>query len=146
MLLAFAEQASGDAAAARTSWQTAQSRLQDMLKTAPDEPALLADLGLTRAALGEKSQALSLADRAMQLEPATLDATAGPAWQEQRARIEARIGDTEHAIDDLRQLLQMSYASPWYGTAITPALLRQDPSWDPLRGDPRFRALLGSAH
>jgi TolB-like protein/Flp pilus assembly protein TadD len=146
VLLAFAEQASGNATAARTSWQTAQSMLQEMLKTAPDEPALIADLGLARAALGDRTQALSLADRAMQLEPATLDATAGPAWQEQRARIEAKVGDTKHAVDDLRQLLQTSYASPWYGTAITPALLRQDPSWDRLRGDPAFQQLLGGAH
>ncbi|HJU08807.1 MAG TPA: hypothetical protein VJ727_10050 [Rhodanobacteraceae bacterium] len=146
VLLAFAEQASGDVAAAHTDWQTAQSRLQDMLKTAPDEPALLADLGLARAALGDKAQAMSLADRAMQREPATLDATIGPAWQEQRARIETLAGDHARAIDDLRQLLQTPYASPWYGTAITPALLRQDPFWNPLRGDPRFQALLGNAH
>ena len=146
VLLAFAEQVSGDAAAARASWQTAQSRLQDMLKTAPDEPALIADLALTRAALGDKARALSLAEQAMKLEPATADATSGPAWQEQRARIEALAGENARAIADLRQLLQTPYASPWYGTAITPALLRQDPFWDPLRNDPGFRQLLGSRH
>jgi len=89
-LLAFAQQASGDGTAARASWQAAQSRLQDRLKGERDEPALIAGLGLARAALGDGTQAMALADRAMQREPATLDATVGPAWQEQHARIEVR--------------------------------------------------------
>jgi hypothetical protein len=28
-----------------------------------------------------------------------------------------------------------------YGIAITPALLRLDPVWDPIRNDPRFQEL-----
>src|SRR5690242_6811762 len=112
VLLAFAQQASGDATGARASWRTAQSRLQDMLRAAPDEPALVADMGLVQAALGDKRQALALADQAMKREPATLDATSGPAWQEQRARIETLVGENDRAIDDLRHLLQTPYASP----------------------------------
>ncbi|MGH8163010.1 MAG: tetratricopeptide repeat protein, partial [Rhodanobacteraceae bacterium] len=140
-LLAFALQSSGDMADARAAYLAAQAKLEAMLKIAPDEPGLNADLGLVFAGLGDGRQALALAEKAMKLEPASLDATTGPAWQEQRARIEAQAGEKDRAIADLTRLLQTPYASAFYGTAVTPALLRQDPAWDPLRGDSRFSKL-----
>ena len=39
------------------------------------------------------------------------------------------------------QLLQMPNLSQLYGTPVTPALLRLDPIWDPLRSDPAFQKL-----
>ena len=52
------------------------------------------------------------------------------------ARIFAQLGDADRAINLLKHLLQIPY-----GYAITPGLLRLDPIWDPLRGDPRFEEL-----
>ncbi len=49
-----------------------------------------------------------------------------------------RLGENDQALDTLRQLL----AVPSSGVAISPALLKLDPVWDPLREDPRFKALL----
>jgi hypothetical protein len=37
--------------------------------------------------------------------------------------------------------LKVPYQTTIYGTPITPALLRLDPTWDPLRADPTFRQL-----
>ncbi|MEO7148663.1 MAG: tetratricopeptide repeat protein [Rhodanobacteraceae bacterium] len=140
-LLAFARQSNGDAAGARAAYLAAQSKLEAMSQISPGEPGLTADLGLVFAGLGDQRQALALGEKAMKLEPAALDATTGPAWQEQRARIEAQTGEKDRAIADLTHLLQTPYASTLYGTAVTPALLRQDPTWSPLRGEPQFSKL-----
>ena len=141
-LLGFTQQLAGNAAAARATWQAASGKLAAMQKTLPDEPDIAADLGLVYAGLGEKDKALAEGERAMRLQPASADATQGPAWQEQRARIEAQAGETARAITDLQHLLQTPYRSAFYATAITPSLLRQDPAWNPLRNDPHFQALL----
>ena len=56
--------------------------------------------------------------------------------------IQTMVGENSRAISILTELLQKPYWSYRYGpTAITPALLRLDPIWDPLRGDPAFQKL-----
>jgi hypothetical protein len=59
--------------------------------------------------------------------------------EEMRARIQARFGDRDRAIPTLKHLLEIPYAS-----ALTPALLRLHPDFDPLRSDPRFQKLVAS--
>jgi len=53
------------------------------------------------------------------------------------------ICDNSGAISTLARLLERPYqsSSSLYGTPITLALLKLDPTWDPLRGDPAFRQL-----
>jgi len=50
-------------------------------------------------------------------------------------------GENSHAISTLTRLLQTPYGGLLYGTPVTLALLRLDPLWDPLRGDPAFQKL-----
>src|SRR4029077_11185978 len=51
-------------------------------------------------------------------------------------------GENNRAITALIRLLKTPYYSDNYGpTAITPALLRLDPIWDPLRADSEFQKL-----
>ena len=53
------------------------------------------------------------------------------------------VGENSSAISHLTHLLQTPYNSWLYGPpAITPALLRLDPVWDPLCADPAFRKTL----
>jgi hypothetical protein len=66
-----------------------------------------------------------------------------PGGEENVAFLKATIGEKRQAIAILTKLLRTSYGSLIYSsvTPITPALLRLDPIWDPLRSDPAFQKL-----
>ena len=74
--------------------------------------------------------------------PSVKDAVSGPTLEENLAFIETIVGENSQAILTLTQLLQTPYkGSNYVSTPVTPALLRLDPLWDPLRGDPAFQKL-----
>jgi tetratricopeptide (TPR) repeat protein len=62
----------------------------------------------------------------------------GPTAEGDAARAYSILGDRDHAIPILERLLVQPYAD-----SLTPALLRLDPVWDPIRDDPRFQKLAG---
>ena len=78
----------------------------------------------------------------MMLLPRAKDAVSGPSFEENLAVIQMLVGENSRAISTLTRLLETPYESWLYSPApITPALLRLDPIWDPLRGDPAFQKL-----
>jgi len=92
--------------------------------------------------MGQKDSALKVAERAIMLWPSAKDQASGPAFEENLALIQTMFGENSPAISTLTQLLQTPYHSGLVRAApITPALLRLDPIWDPLRGDPAFQKL-----
>ena len=63
---------------------------------------------------------------------------------ENLALIRTIIGENTGAISMIARLLEGPYwsaSSSLYGTPVTSALLRLDPTWDGLRTDPAFRKL-----
>jgi serine/threonine-protein kinase len=138
--LGLSQQRAGDVAAASATYhQATQDLLRRLDKVARDsfqEAELRASLGRAYAGLGEVASAVAEGQKAMAMQPTSEDPLEGPAEEERMAQIYALLGDADHAIPILTRLLQIPS-----GAAITPAVLRIDPIWDPIRNDPRFQEL-----
>jgi len=140
--LAMVQRLAGDAAGAKITAEPARNTFQRLYQDQSDNFHLAAQLSQAYAAMGEKDSALKAAERAIVLRPRAKDRMRGPALEENLALIQTMFGENSRAISTLRELLQTPYNSWVYSPVpITPALLKFDPIWDPLRGDPAFQRL-----
>jgi len=141
--LGWAQEVAGDATAARETWREARAELEGFLKDQPENWSLLNDLALIAAGLGDKDQAMTLVDRAMTLNPIEKEAANGMQTVDTLARVAALVGESDRAISALKQILSRpGNGALTTGMPLTPALLRLDPMFDPLRKDSRFQELI----
>ena len=127
----------GDRTGARQYAEEASKVLEEQLRALPDDPTRLAALGLSLAYLDRKEEAIRAGQRAVAIAPIAKDPYIGPYYQHQLARIYIIVGEPEKALDQLEPLLKV----PYY---LSPAWLKVDPNFDPLRSNPRFQKLVAA--
>ena len=136
--LAQAYALKGDAANTRVYAEAARKAYEEQLRDAPDDAQRHAFFGLSLAYLGRKDEAIREGLRGVELRPISKDAVNGPYLSHQLARIYILVGEPEKAIDQLEKVLKV----PYY---LSPAWMKIDPNFDPLRGNPRFQKLVAGA-
>jgi serine/threonine-protein kinase len=124
----------GEQATARVYADTARLEFQKQLRSAPGDAQRLAILGVMLAYLGRKSEAVAAGERAVAQLPISADAVMGAYLQHQLVRIYILVDQPEKALDRLEPLLRIPYD-------LSPGWLRIDPTFDPLRTNPRFQRL-----
>ena len=130
--------AQGDAVKSAQSFEKARVVLEKVASEHPDDLISQMNLASVYAGLGRKEDALRLSQKVVEQAPTWRDAAEGPVTLTLRAQIEAWLGEKESAIKKLEELVKHP-SSPSYGE------LKFDPSWDDLRGDPRFAQIVAQA-
>jgi len=140
MQLALTQRLAGDTAGARDTGAQARNTLEQLCRDQPDNVWSALGLALAYATLDEKDSTRKAAEQAIVLWLSAIDPMFKPGFEDHLAVIHMILGENSRAISTLARLLQTPGFS-MYRTPITPALLRLDPLWDPLRADPAFQKL-----
>jgi serine/threonine protein kinase/tetratricopeptide (TPR) repeat protein len=128
----------GDQSAARAAFDGARRELVETVRNQPDYAAGLCALGVVDALLGNKEDAIREGERAVELTPVDKNAIEGATLVRYLAVIYAWVGDKDRAVERLAETKKLP------GSHISYGYLQLHPLWDPLRGDPRFDAIVAS--
>ena len=130
-LMALAHRVAGQENLARLDWEATEAVLRTRVREQPGNVPEAARLAITLAWLGRTDEA------AQTIAPIESTYREQPNWRLARllACYYAGLGDAVRAAPYLRATLNRSLF-------VTPPILRLDPWWDKLRGQPEFEALL----
>jgi TolB-like protein/Flp pilus assembly protein TadD len=126
-----------DEGTARAAFMAARAAQEKAVRSEPNYGPPLCVLGLIDAALGQKEEALREGRRAVELLPVEKDAINGPLMITYLAMIAAWAGDKDLACEQLAIAIRPP-------STVSYGQLKLLPSWDPLRGDPRFEKIVAS--
>jgi tetratricopeptide (TPR) repeat protein len=126
----------GDTVRARMYGDSARVAFEAQLKDFPDRAQLRELLARALALGGHKREAVLEADSSLKVRETTADASIRPYIRFQAARVLIQSGEYERAIDIIEQLVTMQASD------VSPAYLRIDPSFAPLKGNPRFDKII----
>ena len=125
----------GQTARARELAAIALKEYDIQLKGVPNDPQRNIFRGMSLAVLGRKDEAIAATEKGAGLVPISEDQSNGAYYTHQLARVYLMVGEHDKAIAKLEELAKIPYV-------LTPGYLRIDPNLEPLRGNPRFQALL----
>jgi tetratricopeptide (TPR) repeat protein len=127
----------GDLEKARKAFNVARGEIASVVAREPEFAPAISFLGIIDAGLGRKDEALQEGRRACGLLPPSRDALDGVVLAVNLAQIYVWTGEKDLAIAQLQAVERLP-------TYLSYGLLKLQPIWDPLRGDPRFEQIVAS--
>jgi tetratricopeptide (TPR) repeat protein len=137
LVLAQVHALRGDSAKARAYADSSRVAFEAQLRATPQDAQRHILLGLALAYLGRKADAARVGEKGAALLPISQDSYGGAYNAHQLARIYILTGQHDKAVDQIERLLRV----PYY---LSPGWLRIDPTFEPLRGNPRFQRLIAA--
>jgi serine/threonine-protein kinase len=127
----------GDLEKARSAFNLARAEVAATVERDPKFAPAISFLGMIDAGLGRKEEALREGRYACELLPPSKDAIDGVVLAVNLAQIYVWTGEKDPAIAQLEAVERLP-------TYLSYGLLKLQPIWDPLRGNPRFEKLVAS--
>jgi serine/threonine protein kinase len=119
----------------RQAWDRARQTAEEALRNRPEDPNLSGFLAIAHAGLGNKTEALKIAQAAVDRLPVSADNIDGVNCIVMLAEVNALLGNADAALTELAKVVNLPNG-PTYGD------LRDNAEWDGLRKDSRFEKIL----